>query len=100
MVRRRRRKSPVVPILVIVGVLLVSGGAVTFAMLADVPRNAVTGCSENARQTENTYAILIDTTDALPAIQRQKINNLVEALLESTQVENRFQIYLVDATES
>jgi hypothetical protein len=85
---------------IIAAVIAILGAVVVYGIMSRNPRDPITDCSSNSDRIENTYALLIDTTDTLGNVQAQKINNLVESLLSSTVEENRFQIYTIDETES
>ena len=57
-------------------------------------------CPKEAEISENTYAILLDTTQEISATQKNEITNFINEALKNAEVYDRFIIYQVDPSQN
>lgn len=95
---RRNKNAPFIAVVLACVSIIIIG--LLFLVQTHNPRNPVTGCSEDSSQIDNTFAFLVDASDPLTEIHTIKIQNLIASLINSTQSEDRFQVYLMTESET
>jgi hypothetical protein len=96
----RRKKGNTWALVITGSACLGIAGLLLASFLMRVERDPVTGCNQDEEKIENTYSILIDSTDSLKPVQAQKISNFVSALLETTTTEDRFQVFILQESNT